>query len=87
MPLFDAAWAQLGAVGILAFVVVLIVTGRLIPLSTHRREVAAADQRAADWKESWQLERAAREIQAQKDDEILMLLRSLTARAPREPAA
>lgn len=63
-------------------------TGRLIPVSTLRREVGAETRRAEDWKEAHALERKAREIQAQKDDEILDLLRALT-KAPtgREPVA
>lgn len=88
MGLWDSAWAQLGAVGLLGVFVLAILTGRLVPLSTLRRELEAETRRAEDWKETASLERAARQIQAQKDDEILGLLRTLTA-APtgREPAA
>lgn len=94
-PPFDSAWAQLGALGLLAtfglICMYAVLRGRLVPLSTHLRELADRDQRAADWKESWQLERVAREIQAAKDDEILALLRAMnapaSAPAPREPAA
>lgn len=39
---------DIGAVGLVALVVLMILTGRLIPKSTHDRELAAADQRTAD---------------------------------------
>jgi hypothetical protein len=87
MSLFDSAWSQLGAVGVVFFFVVLLATGRLVPVSTLRRELDAAVRRAEDWKEAHALERKAREIQAAKDDEILNLLRTLTAAPGREPAA
>jgi hypothetical protein len=86
VSLFGSAWAQLGAVGVVFFFVILLATGRLVPVSTLRRELDAAITRAEDWKEAHALERKAREIQAAKDDEILNLLRTLTS-APREPAA
>lgn len=39
---------DIGAVGLVALVVLMILTGRLIPKSTHDRELAAADQRTSD---------------------------------------
>lgn len=39
---------DIGAVAILAGVVVMILTGRLVPLGTHRRELDAAEKRTAD---------------------------------------
>lgn len=39
---------DIGAVGVLLIVVVMILTGRLIPKATHLRELAAADKRTTD---------------------------------------
>lgn len=39
---------DIGAVAILSGVVVMILTGRLVPISTHRRELDAAEKRTAD---------------------------------------
>lgn len=39
---------DIGAVGLVALVVLMILTGRLIPKSTHDRELEAADKRTAD---------------------------------------
>ena len=39
---------DIGAVSLVALVVLMILTGRLIPKSTHDRELAAADQRTSD---------------------------------------
>lgn len=86
MPLFDSAWAQLGAVGVVILFVVAILTGRLVPLSTVRRELAAADKRANDYQEIAALEREARKIDAAKADEILALLKAMNVRSAREAA-
>ncbi len=39
---------DIGAVAILTGVVIMVFTGRLVPISTHRRELAAADKRTED---------------------------------------
>lgn len=39
---------DIGAVGLVALVVLMILTGRLIPKSTHERELEAAEKRTAD---------------------------------------
>lgn len=39
---------DIGAISILAIVVIMILTGRLIPKSTHERELEAADKRTSD---------------------------------------
>lgn len=39
---------DIGAVAILTGVVIMILTGRLVPLSTHRREIDAAEKRTTD---------------------------------------
>lgn len=39
---------DIGAVGLVALVVLMILTGRLIPKSTHDRELEAAEKRTSD---------------------------------------
>lgn len=39
---------DVGAVAILAWTVVMILTGRLVPLATHRRELEASEKRTTD---------------------------------------
>lgn len=46
---FDAAWAQLGATGIVALFVLAILTGRLVPRSTAKALVDQANATAARW--------------------------------------
>lgn len=52
---------DIGAVGVVVLVVLMILTGRLIPKSTHDRELLAAEKRTTDavergdeWKETAQ---------------------------------
>lgn len=78
MPAWLAGWGTPTGWGLAGIFFLLVVTGRLVPVSTHRREVAAETRRAEDWKEAATLERTRGEIQAAKDDEILDLLRTLT---------
>lgn len=39
---------DIGAVGLVVLIVLLILTGRLIPKSTHERELEAAEKRTSD---------------------------------------
>ncbi len=45
---------DIGAVAILALVVLMILTGRLVPKATHDREVNAAVTRGDEWKNTAQ---------------------------------
>jgi hypothetical protein len=47
---FISSYSDVGAGAILVGVVVLILTGRLIPISTHRREVDREKNRGDEWK-------------------------------------
>lgn len=44
----NSALRDVSAIVILTGVVIMILTGRLVPISTHRRELAASEQRTAD---------------------------------------
>lgn len=71
----------LGAVGVLS--ILLILTGRLIPIRTHEREMAREQQRGDDWHAAWQAtEQRADETQEQLN-EILMFVRQRSAGRPR----
>lgn len=80
-------WATPTGWGLVGVFVLLVATGRLIPVKTVNRELARADKEATDWKETAQLERKAREIQATTDDEILGLLRAMNTPADRRAPA
>ncbi|WP_404474861.1 hypothetical protein [Microbacterium aerolatum] len=43
---------DIGAVAIVALVVMMILTGRLLPRSTHESQLAAANKRGDEWKET-----------------------------------
>lgn len=87
MPPELAQYATPSLGGLCALFVLLVLTGRLIPLSTVKRELAAADKRAEDYQEIATLEREARKIDAAKADEILALLQAMNMPGRREPAA
>jgi len=62
LDIWGTAWAQLGAVGLLGVVFLLLFTGRLLPRSLVRetldraeRSVTAADQRAEDSRKAAEL--------------------------------
>jgi ABC-type nickel/cobalt efflux system permease component RcnA len=67
VELFGSAWAQLGAVGLLALVVLAIVTGRLVPRSVASTLVKQANATATQWQ-------AAAEASDQRADEAVKLL-------------
>lgn len=69
---------DVGAVAILTFVVLMILTGRLVPIGTHRRELDAAEKRTADavargneWKETAQETTKVNEIIRQQNSELI----------------
>lgn len=43
---------DIGAVTIVVLVVLMILTGRLLPRSTHESQLAAANRRGDEWKET-----------------------------------
>lgn len=61
---FFQSYSDIGAAGIVAGVVILIITGKLVPIGTHKRELAAANKSADE-------HRAASE---KKDDAVNRLL-------------
>ena len=62
---------DIGATGIVAAVVLLIISGRLIPAWTHKRELAAANARADEWKEAHRTSEQAR-LAAQEQNSTLL---------------
>lgn len=48
----NAALQNLSATAVLVIVVVMILTGRLVPRSTHIRELTAAVDRGNEWRET-----------------------------------
>jgi hypothetical protein len=77
IPATTIVQGGLGAVGLLA--VLAILTGRLIPLRTHEREMAREQKRGDDWHAAWQAtEQRADESQGQLA-EILTFVRQRSA--------
>lgn len=67
----------LGTFGVLS--ILLILTGRLIPIRTHDREMLREQQRGNDWHAAWQAtEKRADETQEQLN-EILTFVRQRPA--------
>lgn len=50
--LANPVFADVGVGALLALVIILILTGRLVPRVTHERELAASNKRADEWKET-----------------------------------
>ncbi len=67
MELFGSAWAQLGAVGLLALVVLMVVTGRLVPRSMAKSLIDQANVNAERWQ-------AAATASDQRADETVRLM-------------
>jgi len=49
---FISSYSDVGAGAILVGVVVLILTGKLVPITTHRRELDRERARGDEWKEA-----------------------------------
>lgn len=73
IPAATIVQGGLGTVGVLS--ILLILTGRLIPIRTHEREMAREQARGDDWHAAWQAtEQRADETQEQLS-EILAFVR------------
>jgi hypothetical protein len=72
VSLFGSAWAQLGAVGLLAVFVLAILTGRLVPRSIAKDLVQRADANA-------ERSQAAAVASDQRADETVRLLTEMVS--------
>jgi hypothetical protein len=66
-----------GATAILAWVVVWVYVGRLIPLRSHLRELAEVRRQADEWRETARLERTRADEMATQLVQILDAIKSL----------
>jgi hypothetical protein len=73
IPAATLVQGGLGSFGILA--ILLILTGRLIPIRTHEREMAREQQRGDDWHAAWQATEQRADEQQGQLAEILMAVR------------
>jgi hypothetical protein len=62
---------DIGAIGILVIVVLMILLGRLVPIGTHRRELAAANKATDEWREAHRLSEEARAIAQAQNSTLL----------------
>lgn len=65
--------------GLLTLVILLILTGRLVPLGTHTREIAAANRRADDYKAAGEADRARADKLADSLSEMLPYMKTANA--------
>lgn len=70
-------WAQLGAVGLLAVMVVMLAIGRIVPRRQVRDLVERADRNAEQWQFAAVAAAARADEQAHQLGEILAALRSV----------
>lgn len=71
----------LGGLGLLA--ILLVLTGRLIPLRTHEREMAREQKRGDDWHSAWESTEARAEERDGQLGEILAIVRRQSQGRPR----
>lgn len=77
MELFGTAWAQLGAVGIVAVFVLLLATGRLMPRSTAKTIVQQANENAARWQAAAAASDERADLVTKQNAELLQALRTV----------
>ncbi len=72
---------KLGPAALAGLAVLLVLLGRLIPLRSHTRELAASNRRADEWKDAYYTERARGDLLASQLADILGAVKSVS----REP--
>lgn len=86
MGLFDSAWAQLGAVGIVAVFVLALLTGRLVPRSTAKLMVDQANENATRWRAAAEASDERADLAVRQTGELLQAVRAVEALLRRVPA-
>jgi hypothetical protein len=61
-------------IGVVLVVYLLIATGKLIPRSSHEREMRQANIRGDEWKETANVERAAKSILLEQNSGLIQAL-------------
>lgn len=74
IPAATIVQGGLGTFGLLAILAIL--TGRLIPIRTHEREMAREQQRGDDWHAAWQATEQRADEHQEQLTEILMFVRT-----------
>lgn len=91
MSLFDSAWAQLGAVGLLAVFVLAILAGRLVARSWVRTlleqaelRVAQAERNSDRWQAAYEIADRRADLFGEQLGQVLTAMRAIEAlvRAP-----
>lgn len=75
-----ATLLERGGWGVVAVVVLMIITGTLVPGRTHTRELAREIKRGDDLKDALDKSTAAHEIESQQLAEILSFVRTAVRR-------
>lgn len=63
--------SELTPAALVAGIIILIITGRLIPWWTHKRELAAANKRGDDWEAAFTRSEEARSVLQQQNSSLL----------------
>lgn len=71
--------ADVGPVGLLVIIVLLVLFGRLIPSRTHERELKESRNRGDDWKSAHDIQDQRADLQASQIGELLELARTMHA--------
>lgn len=77
MELFGAAWAQLGAVGLVGIFVLMLATGRLVPRSTAKALAEQANNNAARWQAAAAASDERADLVTKQNAELLQVLRTV----------
>jgi len=77
VPLFDSAWAQLGAVGVVILFVLLLATGRLVPRSVAKALVDQANTTTARWQAAAEASDERADLFARQNGELLAAMRTV----------
>lgn len=68
---FLSQYSEVGFGGIVVVVIVLIITGRLVPLPTHKRELARETERGNEWKAAHELSEQGRRAALEQNGALL----------------
>lgn len=79
MPPELSQWTTPSLGGLLAAGVMALLTGLLVPLRTVRRELAAAEQRADDFKAAWQAADARADKLLEQQEQLLSYAKTADA--------
>lgn len=79
MGVFDTAWAQLGAVGVVFLFVLLLAMGKLVPRTIAKSLVDQANDNADRWQAAARASDERADLFARQNTELLQAMRTVEA--------